>query len=127
MRVYVTVTVAQAREILAHGFCDAITLHGRGVIVRETPADPDDGDVVLVVEVPGVVIVRYQLLELRGNETWRTGEAVIPAATLNQHKPVQIYDHFYYGCSRRELVQAATKWEADAEELEHSKAFEAEQ
>jgi hypothetical protein len=42
--------------------------------------------------------------------------ALIPAAELNRLGAPRVYDHFYAGSSRRELVQASRMWQEGTEE-----------
>jgi hypothetical protein len=44
--------------------------------------------------------------------------ALIPAVDLNKIGKPQVYDHFYAGISRRELLKAAELWESGAAEQE---------
>jgi hypothetical protein len=51
---------------------------------------------------PGAADMEYQ----------RMGYAIIPAEVLNRQGKPQVYDHDYAGCSRKDLVRGAEKWEA---------------
>jgi hypothetical protein len=123
MRVFITCSVPDARQILSTGFADWYDFGGRrGVWVGSRPLDVDDGfrgDVVLAVDVPDEVFTSRERIERPDDaDGFRSGRALVPAAVLNRHGPARIYDHDYFGPSRRELVRSLRRWEEHADSLD---------
>jgi hypothetical protein len=108
-RYYFSTTVELTKEIWDDGFWDMHTEFGRvGVLFTDTPLDAQDGHTVtLCVELPEDVFAKYEF----DDPEHRFREALIPAHTLNKLQKPQVYDHSYVGLSRREMKQAAERWE----------------
>jgi hypothetical protein len=114
MRVYFTTNVETSREIFQSGWRDLHAEFGmRGVYFATTQLDANegfDGMVTLCLDVPPQVMDEYEVTDEVQRQSGY-GLALIPATTLNQIGKPQVYDHFYTGCTRRDLVQSARQWE----------------
>ncbi len=125
MRVYFTTTVATAEAILLERFTDLYEgeFGKKGVYFADKQLDTNDGfegDVTLCLDVPDAVMQQYDVTNT--NVSYRL--ALIPAEVLNQLSPPQIYDHFYAGASRREILQSIQKWEQSPDESSQRHAQE---
>jgi hypothetical protein len=106
MRVYFTTTVARAEAIFRDGFTDLL----EGVWFADRQLDINDGfegDVTLCVDVADDLFRQYEWTDHRLGYR----HALIPAEVLNRLDKPQIYDHFYAGISRRDLVHSIRTWE----------------
>ncbi len=123
MRTYLTTTVEGTKLIFDVGFADihsfsAFKADGgvvscEGVYLATRPLDANDGfpgDVVLCLEVPDDLFAEREATD-DGQKSCGYRTALIPAAVLNRLGKPQVYDHFYAGHSRRELVRGARRLE----------------
>jgi hypothetical protein len=114
--VYYTTTVERTCQIFQDGWADWYEEFGMsGVYLATHPLDVNDGlegDATLCLDVPDALFQQYDVTdELQKASGYRL--ALVPAAELNRLGKPQVYDHFYAGCSRRELVKEIETWEAD--------------
>jgi hypothetical protein len=117
--------VERAETIVREGFENLCEEFGwTGVCFATTPLGANDGfqvDVTLCLDIPDEIFEQYECTdELQAASGYRL--ALIPAAVLNRHGPVQIYDHEYAGLSRREMLIAIRSWEEVS--ADHPKARE---
>jgi hypothetical protein len=111
MRFYFTTTVENTKQIWEHGFWDIYSEFGlEGVWFASQPLDANDGfpgEVVLCMEIPDNIFEQYEFDA--PDHPYR--EAIIPATALNEIGKPQVFDHQFAGMSRRDLSNAANRWE----------------
>jgi hypothetical protein len=111
MRVYLTTTADRALDCLRAGFTDLDEEDGRtGVYLASRPLGADDGfpgDVTLCVDLIEPVFVRHAVG--RGAPYLLS---LVPATELCHVGQPRVWDHFYVGLSRRDLLESAALWES---------------
>lgn len=111
MRCFLTTKVERTNEIWREGFRDLHQQFGRqGVWFADEQLDVNDGfegDITICLEIPEDVFEEYEV----DDPIHDCRQALIPAEVLNKLGKPQVYDHWYAGLSREDLVQAANRLE----------------
>jgi hypothetical protein len=101
---------------LRHGFEDCYEESGQtDVYFATTQLDINDGvegDVTLCLDIPDEIFDEFECTdEIQEASGYRF--ALIPTPVLNRLGPPQVYDHYYAGSSRRELLTSIRHWGDD--------------
>ena len=118
MLVYVATTFSRAKAIFQAGFTDLIEIDGLyGVSVAFEALDSNfRGEVTVCLDVPVDLFEQY-LRQTKAVQAERSYPfAIIPAEVLNRLGRPQLYDHFYAGVARVELLRSIR--ECDMEGIE---------
>jgi hypothetical protein len=111
VRAYLTTSADRALDCVRAGFTDLDEEGGRtGVYLASRPLGADDGfpgDVTLCVDLAEPVFARHAVG--RGAAYLLS---LVPAAELNHVCRPRVWNHFYVGLSRHDLVESAALWEA---------------
>ena len=115
MRRFFTTRVATADAIFRDGFTDIYEFGGcEGVYFADRQLDVNDGfegDVTLCMDAPDEVFERHEVIE-DGAPPGYGRRALIPAVVLNQIGKPKVYDHYFAGCSRRDMLRVIRQREA---------------
>jgi hypothetical protein len=105
---FFTTTVSTADAIFRDCFTDIYEFSGcEGVCFADRQLDVNDGfegDVTLCMDAPDEVFERHEVIE-DGAPPGYGRRALIPAVVLNQIGKPKVYDHYFAGCSRRDMLR----------------------